>query len=524
MRPARLYPFLLSAVPVLHIVADNPGESGVADLLLVLAATVGVASAVYLAARLALGREHGPRLAPLVALIAMAWFLGYRTVAESSGLDRPHLLLAPLLGAASVGLLLWGRRRPDSLDRAGSFLTLTGLLLAAFAVTDISRDRMRSAAMLRESEVVRRLSRPIAAPAEPPGPRRDIYVIVLDEYANSRVLRERFGYDNRAFEDSLRALGFHIPRLVRSNYVHTMLSIPSLLNAAHLAPLADEVGRRSTDPTLANRLLDRSRVAGFLKERGYRYVFFPSRWWYSTRRSPLADVEPQVWDETRPLRELGKTELRRLVLKASLVPGRLLRTMVWDADHVRRSLAGVTLAHRFGDPVFVVAHVISPHAPYAVDGDCRSPPRRFTYVGQLECINGRVLQVVTELIERSEVPPIILLQGDHGTATLGYSDWPTAAEVPAAAARERFGAFGAYYLPDGGAAEFGDTVTVVNVMGNVLRHYFDAALPREPDVQYLSLERAPFDFRQVDAGWLAPRPGVIVREAGEGGRGARLSP
>jgi hypothetical protein len=505
MRAARLYPFLLSAVPVLHIVADNPGESSVLDLLLVLAATVGLAALIYVLARLALGREHGPRLAPLVALVAMGWFFGYRTVVEASGLARPHLVLAPLLAAASVALLVWGRRRPESLDRAGSFLTLTGLLLVAFAVTDIGRDRMRSASALRDSGVLRRLGRPVPAPTKPAGPERDIYLIVLDEYANSRVLRERFGYDNREFEDSLRALGFHIPGVVHSNYVHTMLSLPSLLNAAHLTPLADEVGRRSTDPTVANRLLDRSRVAAFLKQRGYRYVFFPSRWWYSTRRSPLADVEPQVWDGSLLLRELGRTELRRAVLGASLVPGRVLRTPVWDADHVRRSLAGVTLARRFGEPVFVVAHVISPHAPYAVDGDCRSPPRRTTYVGQLECVNQWVLHLVTELIARAEVPPIILLQGDHGTATLGYSDWPSPAQVPAAAARERFGAFGAYYLPGGGAAEFGDTVTVVNVMGNVLRHYFGARLPREPDAQYLSLERAPYDFRRVDPAWLAPR-------------------
>jgi hypothetical protein len=59
-------------------------------------------------------------------------------------------------------------------------------------------------------------------------------------------------------------------------------------------------------------------------------------------------------------------------------------------------------------------------------------------------------------------------------------------------------------------------VTVVNVMGNVLRHYFGARLPREPDVQYLSLERAPFDFRRVDPAWLAPQRGLMVREARTG--------
>jgi hypothetical protein len=41
---------------------------------------------------------------------------------------------------------------------------------------------------------------------------------------------------------------------------------------------------------------------------------------------------------------------------------------------------------------------------------------------------------------------------------------------------------------------FGDTVTVVNVLGNVLRQYFGVDLPRQPDDRYLSLERSPYEF------------------------------
>jgi hypothetical protein len=101
------------------------------------------------------------------------------------------------------------------------------------------------------------------------------------------------------------------------------------------------------------------------------------------------------------------------------------------------------------------------------------------------------------------VPPIIILQGDHGTSLLGATGYPRAGEVPPRAARERFGAFGAYYLPDGGAAAFGDTVTVVNVLGNVLRYYFGADLPRAGDEQYISPADFPYEFRRVDARWLA---------------------
>lgn len=125
---------------------------------------------------------------------------------------------------------------------------------------------------------------------------------------------------------------------------------------------------------------------------------------------------------------------------------------------------------------------------------------------------------VTRIVQGSALPPVIVIQGDHGTKTLGFNEWAAPEQVPAAAAQERFGAFGAYYLPGGGEAAFGDTVTVVNVLGNVLRHYFGADLPREPDAQYLSLHHAPFDVRPVSAAWLAtgriPRQLVRSRPAG----------
>jgi hypothetical protein len=156
-----------------------------------------------------------------------------------------------------------------------------------------------------------------------------------------------------------------------------------------------------------------------------------------------------------------------------------------------------------------------------VDAKCHSPASHPTYAGQIECLNRRVLALVTELIRSSEVPPIIVLQGDHGTKSLGFEHYASPDAVPAPVARERFATFGAYYLPDGGERAFGDTVTVVNVLGNVLRHYFGATLPREPDAQYLSTFHTPFDFRRVQPSWLAP-PRVTLREAGSR-PGARAS-
>ena len=45
-------------------------------------------------------------------------------------------------------------------------------------------------------------------------------------------------------------------------------------------------------------------------------------------------------------------------------------------------------------------------------------------------------------------------------------------------------------------------MTIVNVMGNVLRFYLGADVPRQPDDMYLSVKGAPFAFKHVDFGWL----------------------
>ena len=65
---------------------------------------------------------------------------------------------------------------------------------------------------------------------------------------------------------------------------------------------------------------------------------------------------------------------------------------------------------------------------------------------------------------------------------------------------------------------FGDSVTIVNVMGNVLRFYLGADLPREPDDMYLSVHRAPFAFKHVDFAWLAREDWSVRTGSKDAGR------
>src|SRR5215213_2533463 len=108
----------------------------------------------------------------------------------------------------------------------------------------------------------------------------------------------------------------------------------------------------------------------------------------------------------------------------------------YDGDFVRRTLAGVARLPSVEAPVFGFAHILSPHKPYVYDRECRVRPRSArnvdragAYTDQLTCLNRMVLATVTRLVQDSKVPPVILLQGDHGTPARGYSRAPAAETV-----------------------------------------------------------------------------------------------
>jgi hypothetical protein len=513
-RITHIYPFLFAIIPVVRLVVENPGWMDVDDAAVILTIVLAACGVIYGLALLAT-RRRGSRLPPLVLLgVVLAFWVYVRIAAfvqHRSGVS--HAVLFPLWVAATIGTIWWLVRRPALLDRTERFLTLTSGMLVAWYAVSIGVAQYRSARAVRDSAVVRRLTEPIRVrPDTKVGPKRDIYLIVLDEYANAEVTGRLFGFDNHVFLDSLRQLGFVVP-VVHSNYCHTFLSVPSMLNAGHIVGLSDELGRRSVDRTITDYLVRHNRAVPFLKSQGYHYALFPTLGWEATRHDTRADMEfhpRHGWDFAR---EVGRSGLRGVLYKTSLLKFVNLGSDRLRRDHVTRTLAGIAQVPRMPGPVFTFAHVMSPHPPYVFDRECRPAYWKggggrpeleaAAYVGQIQCLDRMVLDLVTTVLRTSELPPVILLQGDHGSKTLlPYKDRGPE-NITLAAGKERLGAFGAYYLPDQGSELFGDSVTVVNVLGNVLRFYLGADVPREPDDMYLSVHRAPFAFKHVDAGWLA---------------------
>lgn len=486
----------LASYPALYIASSNVGEFGAAELALILLTTAAGGAAVYEVVRL-LARAHGtPRTRGLAAIIVVGWlFVGIALLDVASGavgaaaLRQPEVAV-PLTGALAllaVWLVLRGGREREVLGR---LLTTLVFSAAALALIQLAVRAVTASHAAARSEFVRARTAPVPDPA--PGAARygtapDVYLIVLDKYASSAMLRERFGYSNASFDDSLRRLGFVVQDDARSNYPYTMYSIASLLNMEHVDGATDTLGGART--LALYRMIEDNRAVEFLKRRGYRFHFFPSHMFVGTRRNRHADVQHHVATGGALRAVVSRSQLAHTLWTES-VPGRLARPLRFDLRNPEldpATLAAMRAVAAERGPKIVVAHLMLTHEPFFFDAECRvrellgrGEADTQAYLAQIACANRLLLETVTAILASSPSPPVILLQADHGT----QSTWSGTADPDPAQREERFRAYAAYHLPDGGAAAIGGAVTPVNLLRFVLRYYHGAPLAALADEQY----------------------------------------
>ncbi len=195
----------------------------------------------------------------------------------------------------------------------------------------------------------------------------DIYLIVLDKYTGSEFLRKNFGFDNSDFEAFLRNRGFVVPKRARANYPQTPLALASMLNLDYLQSFPGEWNLYD--------LVEHNRLAAFLKQRGYRFVFFPTGWriTFQNRNADLQlpapkEVESEfaaVYQNTTMLPELlgGVCALLGCEAGRFLVTAQSADEMDWKFDRIKEQAGGT-------QPTFVLAHLSLPHEPFLYRADC----------------------------------------------------------------------------------------------------------------------------------------------------------
>jgi hypothetical protein len=117
------------------------------------------------------------------------------------------------------------------------------------------------------------------------------------------------------------------------------------------------------------------------------------------------------------------------------------------------------------------------------------------YLDQIRCANLKLSSLVDSILARSSRPPVILLQSDHGHGRMGAL--PPFSKLNRYQLSERMSLFSAYLLPGIPDDAVADSITPVNAVRLVLRHYFGADLPPLEDATYWVLEDSPDEVMRV---------------------------
>ena len=325
----------------------------------------------------------------------------------------------------------------------------------------------------------------------------DMYVILLDGYPRADVLEFAFDIDNSAFLQALGDRGFDVATESHSDYLWTHVSVPSALNLAYVEQVPDMrayiEGRAARQPTLRHVVSDNVAFET-AREHGYDAVAIASGF------EEVAPRQADVYVDSGNLNEF------EISLLTSTFAGDLVNAVAPDfgSSQLRqRTLANLAAlpdiaGTRERPPAVVFAHVPLPHQP-TVFGEGGEPvvvpltgawfadspgergedPQEFTdrYRAQLPYLNELVLATVDDIVAASEVPPVIVLFADHGSASV--VDWNVTDPDEADPARllERTGTLFASLTP-GHENVFPDDISPVDMFRLLYDAYFGTTFGR----------------------------------------------
>jgi hypothetical protein len=413
-----------------------------------------------------------------------------------------HRFLVPLWGGLSLigyGWISARLRRPAAITEALNVLALLAVALPVFQIIRFELGALQvSARPITYSSEIGELT--VTADQIPP----DIYFIVLDAYTRQDVLQETFHLDNGPFLNRLEEMGFYVARCSQSNYAQTELSLVTALNFNHMDTLRKQYPEDWERSTFIPRLIRNSAVRQVMEDFGYTIVAFETgyHWLHMTDADVYITPRPADVSGLDILDGLNSFEVMLLDTSAGLLlsdaPALLPKSLLPDTDyphkrHRERILYNLDRLGRIPlsvqSPKFVYAHLIIPHAPFVFDpeGNRVTYPEPIEtedfivgYRDQVRYINRRMMDILGEIITKSRTPPVIILQGDHGSGIASASD--------------RMAILNAYHLPNGGNAALYETISPVNTFRVVLNRYFDGNFELLEDTSYFSKYDDRFHF------------------------------
>jgi len=447
-------------------------------------------------------------------LLIVFWNYGLLHTVFFNTLKYAHLILLPLLFAFYLlitALLLNKSINSKILLNLNKILLLPVSLLVIFNAFIILSSEVKKFSYSRTGYKTGSPAGEIAVKKRYP----DIYLVILDEYASLKTIKDEWGYDNSSFASFLRKKGFFIAENSEFRYFGTAWNMASLLNLKYTTgPVEKDLflnyayGKSSMTK---NGKLDVLRAAGsnkvqmvsnnflmkYLKEHGYKIVVLEGMsQYYQGVKFIDADISFSYQNVRKKQEHLFLANafctglIKKTILFPLLMPSRIVQIHNIHYEGTRYVLNYLESVKRLESPKFVYAHITCPHGPYVFDRYGNYAPKTITgikerefaspgiasnnaYLDQYIYITGEIRKTVKNLIGgNSKSDPVFILQNDHG---------PRPHIVYLKDKTSPYNSFNAVYFPDGDYTNLKDNIAPVNVLRLVLNRYFGENLEMLPN-------------------------------------------
>jgi len=325
----------------------------------------------------------------------------------------------------------------------------------------------------------------------------NIYYIILDEYTSDEILSEIYNYNNQDFLSKLTQRGFFIPEHSYTNYVTSPLAISANLNMSYF----DD---KQINPTLDNRneFYNNNQIMQILKSLDYTIINMSLDYGY-----------PEIADHHLCPPSMFVNQFHNTLIDSSIwQPFSKFFVTAGDPqrDRVNCKFSELSnLEDSFDSPFFVLGHIMSPHPPYLFgpNGESLNPEflsigaaswdNKSGYVNQIQYINKKVIETIDQILQKNDIQPVIIIQGDHGTPTQlggGGLRWNN---INDDSIRERASIFIAYYFPGLESDIIYEGITPVNNFRVVLNNYFNGNYELLEDRVFFSTYQEMLNFSDV---------------------------
>jgi hypothetical protein len=309
--------------------------------------------------------------------------------------------------------------------------------------------------------------------------RPPVYLIVLDEYAGSRTLKEYFRYDNTPMERFLAGEGFHVNQGATSNYLLTIFSMSSTLNMEYLDGIGLQLPNNHYGYRQAISGLGTSKAVQFLQKQGYQvnnYSYFRLPASPPVFKSGYVPGETGLIMHKTMYSRVSDNLVRLLAVKFSIPRFQEQSDAFYISNNDSMMKAALSTATPSARPSFTYLHLMMPHDPIAFDSlgrrivpfwkrpSYKQKEYEDAYLQYLVYTNRRMQQFITQLKQQTRGEAVIILMSDHGYRKLKNKNL-------------RYQSMNAVYLPKGNYHAWYPGVSNVNQFRILFNTIFNQQFP-----------------------------------------------